>query len=611
MKSLCAVLAATIFILVSTNSAVGKSHDHSQQAQKPNVIVIITDDQGYGDLGYHGNEIVKTPNIDQFFGESVRATNFHVSPTCSPTRGALMTGRYTNWVGTWHTIAGRSLLFEDEKIMPQVFAENGYTTGMFGKWHLGDNYPFRPKDRGFQEVVRHGGGGITQGPDYWGNDYFDDTYWHNGELQEYEGYCTDIFFNESMKFIKANREKPFFAYIALNAAHGPFHVPEEYYNLYQNEDQLLERQKRFYGMITNIDDNLKRLDDQLEKLRLAENTIVIFMTDNGTAAGFAESDGQTYGYNAGLRGTKGSEYEGGHRVPFAIRWPSGNIAGDQELDQLLAHIDLLPTLVDLADLTWTGSKDIDGKSFAPLLQNENEEWKDRTLIVDSQRLLSLVKWRKSAVMDATWRLVNGQELYNINQDIGQTNDVAAEHPEVVARLRERYERWWGSLKEQRVNERYAYIKAGTKYENPVRISSHDMHIYPYKNAWHQHGALEAVLGNGTLKVEIAQEGNYRISLRRYPRESGLSFNQNVPAKEETVAVNQPMPASNNQITMKEATLYLADIDETKPITNNNEEVDFEAYIPAGKYDMVATLQDEENRVYPAYYVYIERLDDEH
>ncbi len=609
MKLHDAVLAAAIFILVSTNSAVGKNHDHSQLAQKPNVIVIITDDQGYGDLGYHGNEIVKTPNIDRFFRESVRATNFHVSPTCSPTRGALMTGRYTNRVGTWHTIAGRSLLFEDEKIMPQVFAENGYTTGMFGKWHLGDNYPFRPKDRGFQEVVRHGGGGITQGPDYWGNDYFDDSYWHNGELQEYEGYCTDVFFTESMKFIEANQEKPFFAYIALNAAHGPFHVPEKYYNLYQNEDQLLDRQKRFYGMITNIDDNLKRLDDQLEELGLVENTIIIFMTDNGTAAGFMESDGQVYGYNAGLRGTKGSEYEGGHRVPFAIRWPGGNIAADKELDQLLAHIDLLPTLVDLADLTWTGSEDIDGQSFAPLLQNENEEWEDRTLIVDSQRILSLVKWRKSAVMDATWRLVNGQELYNIKQDLGQTNNVAAEHPEVVARLRESYERWWGSLQEQRVNQRYAYIKAGTKYENPVRISSHDMHIYPYKNAWHQHGALDAVQGKGILKVEIAREGNYRISLRRYPRESGLSFNQHVPAREETVEVNQPMPNSNNQITMKEATLYLADIDETKPIGDDDNEVDFEAYIPAGKYDMVATLRDEENRVYPSYYVYIERMDD--
>ena len=604
-------LRASIFVIIllfSTAKVFGGRRTHSQIAQKPNVIVIITDDQGYGDLGYHGNNILNTPTIDQFFRESVRATNFHVSPTCSPTRGALMTGRYTNRVGTWHTIAGRSLLFEDETILPQIFAQNGYATGMFGKWHLGDNYPFRPEDRGFQEVVRHGGGGITQGPDYWGNDYFDDTYWHNGEPQQYEGYCTDVFFEESLKFIEASQEKPFFAYIATNAAHGPFHVPEEYYNLYKDEAQLLERQKRFYGMITNIDQNLKRLEDRLKELGLAENTILIFMTDNGTAAGYTESDGQVYGYNAGLRGTKGSEYEGGHRVPFAIRWPDGNIAENKEVDQLLAHIDLLPTLVDLADLTWVESKAIDGESFAPLLREETSQWEDRTLIVDSQRILNLVKWRKSAVMDASWRLINGQELYNIDEDLGQTNDVAAQHPEVVARLRESYNKWWVSLQEQRVNQRYAYIEAGTPYENPVRISSHDMQIYPYKNAWHQHGALEAVLGKGILKVEIANTGRYRISLRRYPRESGLSFNQHVSPKKETIEISDPMPASNNQITMKEATLYLADIDKTKPILNN-EEIDFEEYLFAGKYDMVATLTDDKGRVYPSYYVYIERVGD--
>lgn len=601
--------AIPLILLLSATVVLGRNSHLSQAAQKPNVIVIITDDQGYGDLAYHGNEIIKTPAMDQFFRESVRATNFHVSPTCTPTRGALMTGRYTNRVGTWHTIAGRSLLFEDEKILPQIFAENGYATGMFGKWHLGDNYPFRPEDRGFQEVVRHGGGGITQGPDYWGNDYFNDTYWHNGEPQEYEGYCTDVFFTEGMKFIEANQEKPFFAYISTNAPHGPFHVPEEDYNRYKDEEGLLERQKRFYGMITNIDRNLERLEDQLQKLGLADNTIVIFMTDNGTAAGYAERDGQIYGYNAGLKGTKGSEYEGGHRVPFAIRWPGGRIDGDKEINQLLAHIDLLPTLVDLAGLTWVENNEIDGRSFALLLLEETNEWEARTLIVDSQRTLNLVKWRKSAVMDDTWRLINGQELYNINKDPGQTNDVAADHPEVEARLQESYNKWWALLMEQKVNERYAYIKAGTPYENPVRISSHDMHIYPYKNAWHQHGALDAVGGNGILKVEIAHEGRYRISLRRYPRESGLSFNQEVPAKEGSIEISAPMPKSNNQINIKEATLYLADISTTKPVMNNEAEVDFEGFIPAGKYDMTAILRDDEGRMYPSYYVYIEKIND--
>jgi len=604
-----AVFSALALIIFCVNVVRGGDKNPPQSSQKPNVIIVITDDQGYGDLGFHGNDIVKTPNIDQFFKESVHASNFHVSPTCSPTRGALMTGRYTNRVGPWHTIAGRSFLFEDEKILPQVFAENGYATGMFGKWHLGDNYPFRPEDRGFQEVVRHGGGGITQGPDYWGNDYFDDTYWHNGELQKYEGYCTDVFFEESLKFIEKNKDAPFFTYIALNAAHGPFHVPEEYYNIYKDNDELLERQKRFYGMITNVDDNMKRLEESLDALGIADNTIMIFMTDNGTAAGYAKREGKEFGYNAGLRGTKGSEYEGGHRVPFAIRWKNGGIQENKKLDQLLAHIDVLPTLVELAELTGTITKRLDGRSFAHLLKGKTNHWKERTLIVDSQRTLNLVKWRKSAVMDDTWRLINGEELYNIREDLGQRNNVAAEYPEVVARLQESYNKWWTSLEEQGVNQRYAYIKAGTPYENPLRISAHDMHIYPFKNAWHQNGALQSVSRTGILKLEIVEGGKYKISLRRYPRESALSFNEVVSAGEASLEVSDPMPASNNKIKIKEAILYLADISASKPIKGEEEEVVFEKFIPAGKYDMTAMLKDEMDRMYPSYYVYIEKIDE--
>src|SRR5690606_7287344 len=448
--------------------------------------------------------------------------NFHVSPTCAPTRGALMTGRYTNRVGTWHTIAGRSLLFEDETLLPQVFAQNGYATGMFGKWHLGDNYPFRPEDRGFQEVVRHGGGGVKQGPDYWGNNYFDDTYWHNGTPQKYEGYVTDVFFEESLKFIENNRDRPFFLYLATNAPHSPYHVPEKYYRLYEDEENLLDGQKRFYGMITNIDDNFGRLLEQLEKLEIADHTILIFMTDNGTAEGYVERENAVYGFNAGMRGRKGSEYDGGHRVPFAIRWPAG-LPGDRNLDQLLAHIDVLPTLVDLAGLRFTARKPLDGRSFAPLLHAPTANWPARTLITDSQRELSLVKWKKSAVLDDNWRLVNGKELYNIRKDPGQQTDVAAAHPEVVTRLRESYNRWWTSLEEQQVSQRYAYIKAGSPYENPVRLSAHDMQIYPISNSWHQHGALTGATRQGVMKIEIVADGTYRTSLRRYPRESGLSF----------------------------------------------------------------------------------------
>ena len=191
----------------------------------PNVVLVVTDDQGYGDLGCHGNPILRTPNLDALYRRSVRLTDFHVGPTCAPTRASLMTGRYCNRTGVWHTIMGRSLLRRDEVTMADVFAAGGYRTGIFGKWHLGDNYPYRPQDRGFHEVLIHGGGGVGQTPDAWGNDYFDDTYLHNGTPEKFSGYCTDVWFDGAMRFIEDNRDRPFFAYLATNAPHSPYRVP--------------------------------------------------------------------------------------------------------------------------------------------------------------------------------------------------------------------------------------------------------------------------------------------------------------------------------------------------------------------------------------------------
>ncbi|MHC4214116.1 MAG: sulfatase-like hydrolase/transferase, partial [Planctomycetota bacterium] len=247
----------------------------------PNVVLVITDDQGYGDLSCHGNKILKTPNLDKLYSQSTRLRDFHVNPTCSPTRAALMTGRYCNRTGVWHTIMGRSLLRKDEVTMADVFRDSGYRTGIFGKWHLGDNYPFRPMDRGFDDVLVHRGGGIGNTQDYWGNDYFDDSYFRNSKPEKFEGYCTDVWFAEAMKFIEANKDRPFFCYLTTNAPHGPFRVPEKYSQPYKNKGIVAN----FYGMIANIDENFGRLEAKLKELELDDDTILIFMTDNGTAAG--------------------------------------------------------------------------------------------------------------------------------------------------------------------------------------------------------------------------------------------------------------------------------------------------------------------------------------
>lgn len=581
--------------------------------KKPNVIIVMTDDQGRGDLGCYGNTIIKTPTIDKLYNEGVHLDNFHVSTTCAPTRAALLTGRHTNRLNCFHTIAGRSLLFEDEVLLSEVLAQNGYATGMFGKWHLGENYPFRPEDRGFQKVVRHGGGGITQGPDYWGNNYFDDTYWVRNQnetttnTQAFKGYCTDVFFDEAKDFITTNKDQPFFAYISPNAPHGPLNLPMEYYKLYEKETELTENHKRFYGMVTNIDDNIKQLQNLLKKMKIDRNTILIFMTDNGTGAGRPQKlKGKKVGFDGGLRGHKGSQYEGGHRVPFIMYWPDGNITGGKTVDNLLAHFDLLPTMVDLLGLRMPHTKPLDGKSFVPLLKDPNYDWENRILYADTQRLQNLVKGRNYTVMDNQYRLVDGKELYDINKDLAQKNNIIKEYPEEAERLAVGYEKWWDSFDAPVLNSKYAYIKVGSSYENPSRISVHDMLTGRLNRAWHQYGIAKADRANGRWKIEVVEEGDYKISLRRFPRESNLAINDTFPSESKIKELQVTMPAAV-KTNFKKGYLYVADFKAEKLIKKGDEEVVFKMKLPKGKFDLEASLFDSEDRVFPAYYLYIEKI----
>jgi hypothetical protein len=352
-------------------------------------------------------------------------------------------------------------------------------------------------------------------------------------------------------------------------------------------------------MITNIDDNFKVLEEKLDDLNLTDNTILIFTTDNGTASGRAT-------YDAGLRGQKGSEYEGGHRVPLFIRWPNGQLTGGKDIDKLVAHYDLLPTFVDLLGLDFNPVKPLDGTSLKPLLYNKDTKWPNRILYMDTQRLQNLVKYRKYSVMDDNWRLVNGNELYNMKEDLSQTKNVIEQHPEVVAKLAEGYERWWQSFMDEGVNERYAYIKVGSPHENPTRISSHDMLTGKFSMMWHQYGATTAIQATGRWKIDFVESGNYKISLCRFPRESGLAINDTFPALEKPVELQQSMPASVKS-DFEQACLYVADIEKSIKIEKGQKEVSFIGQIPAGKYDMEAQLIDSQNRVHPAYYVYIEKL----
>lgn len=604
--------------LMTTFNVYATCNPNSDKIKLPNIVLVITDDQGKNDIACEGNIYIKTPNIDKFYNESVRLTDFHVSTTCAPSRSSIMTGRHTDRLNCYHTIAGRSIVFADEVFLPQILAQNGYATGMFGKWHLGDNYPSRPMDRGFQTVVRHGGGGETQTPDYWENDYFDDTYWTNGTPKKYKGYCTDVFFEEAIKFIKASRDanKPFFCYLSTNAPHEPHNVPLKYYDMYK-DTKISDTNKRMYGMITNIDDNFKVLRDDLEKWGLANNTILIFMTDNGT------SGGQRV-YTAGMRGQKGSEYEGGHRTPFYIKWPAGNIGGGKDINTLVAHYDLFPTFVDLLGLHYHSAKPLDGKSMVPLLKAVQSgvsdvankgtsivakaaNWPNRILFMDTQRMMDLCKYRKYTVMDQSWRLVNGDELYDMRTDLAQKHNVYKEHPEVVARLAEGYEHWWSSIMSEKVDQRYAPIVLGTPFENPSRLTAHDIHTAKLGRAWNQNGVRHPDLGvHGYWKVNIATTGKYKISLRHFPRSSGLAINATFPGQKPDRRFESLFVASTKD-DFKSVFMTIGGFSKTAIIPEGAEEVSFTTEIGEGNYDLDAELIDSEGRTFPAYYVYVELL----
>ena len=409
--------------------------------KRPNVLFIITDDQGYGDIGCHGNPVLSTPNLDRMARESVQLDNHHHDPLCSPSRAALLTGQYAARNGVWHVIQGRHLLHPDALTMADHFSANGYRTGMFGKWHLGDNYPFAPRFRGFDEALCLRGGGVGELPDYWGNNYFDDTYFRNGEPLPGSGYCTDVFFAAASEFISKHRETPFFVYLATNAMHAPFLVDDCYCAPYL-ERGLPDSRAQFYGMIANFDENLGRLFQQLQALDLAENTIVVFTSDHGTAAGFDPATGA--GFNAGMRGVKGSVYEGGHRVSFFLRWP-GNLPAERSISQPTAHIDVLPTLLDLCGIQAENAAALDGLSLAPLMRGEIDGLPDRAIVIQLQPD-NPQKWHHTALIKGRWRLINGKELYDVETDPGQTRDLSAESPPVVDALREDYDRWWLTCK---------------------------------------------------------------------------------------------------------------------------------------------------------------------
>ncbi|MGF1585583.1 MAG: arylsulfatase [Bacteroidales bacterium] len=564
----------------------GLATSAQEDTQKPNVIIILTDDQGYGDIASHGHPHVITPNMDRLRDLSVRLENFHVDPTCAPSRASLMTGRYSARAGVWHTVNGRNLLREDETTLAEVFHEAGYRTGIFGKWHLGDSYPYAARFRGFDEAIVHGAGGVGQTPDFWGNDYFEDHYNHNGDWRRFQGYCTDVWFSEALRFIGESKEQPFFLYLPTNAAHQTRpHVPERYQDIYKDINTS-DRLKIFWGMITNIDDNLGVMMDRLENWRLLDNTILIFIGDNGTCMGpniWPENERADWSdlYNNGMRGSKGSHYDGGHRVFGYVYFPSAGIEGGREINQITAHIDLMPTLMELCDIPKPANVKFDGTSLVPLLTGTYKEWPDRTLFVHNQRVVDPIKWKETSVMTDRWRLIDKTQLYDIKRDPGQQNNIIENHPDVAEKLSLEYDLWWDDIGRRFHEITPLYI--GAEQQNPVQLNAHDW-IMDELPPWNQPHIMERPKSNGPWRVRVADAGRYTFTLMERPEVAGF-----------------PLSATT-------ARLYIENmVDETKPVMIGATAVKFEVELVAGDTEIKTWLIDDDGTSRGAYFVEVKRL----
>ena len=496
----------------------------SQERSHPNVILIMTDDQGYGDFGFTGNEQIKTPTLDKLAKESLRFKNFYVSPVCAPTRASLMTGRYSLRTGIRDTYNGGAIMASNEITIAEMLKQANYISGVFGKWHLGDNYPSRPNDQGFDESLIHLSGGMGQVGDfttYYKGDrsYFDPELWHNGEKESYDGYCSDIFTDNAISFIEKNKEVPFFCYLSFNAPHTPLQVPDEYYELYANIDPSItfnkdnssevgmseknkEDARKVYAMVTNIDDNIKRVLDKLKELRLEENTILIFMTDNGP---------QQLRYVSGMKGLKGSVYRGGTRTPFLLRYPA-MIKGNRDINVLAAHLDVLPTLAHLCQVKTPENKLLDGRNLVPIINDKKLNWKNRSLFSYWTRRFPEL-YDNIAIQNHEYKLVGRTnynaaiqdfELYNILEDPNEQNNIVSSNIEIANGLKSELDNIYGELikSDNLINK--PLISVGNKRENPIILNRNDAD--GERGIWNQ----EEIFGKWNVQIE---EGLYNIKFK--------------------------------------------------------------------------------------------------
>lgn len=584
-------------------------------AKRPNVIVVMTDDQGYGELSVHGNPILKTPHLDKLHSQSLRLTDFHVAPMCTPTRGQLLTGVDAARNAAINVSAGRTMLRASLPTMADFFKSNGYRTGIFGKWHLGDNYPFRPQDRGFEETLWFPSSHINSVPDYWNNDYFDDTFMVNGKRKVMPGYCTDVYFEEAMKWMKkkANAGEPFLTYIPTNAPHGPHWAPEKELNqarkameghaLPQIGEAGRESFAGYLGMILNVDNNMGRLMEFLAKENLADDTILVYQTDNGSTFG------ERY-FNAGMRGRKTQLWEGGHRVPFFLRWPGGDLGKPRDIDGVTQVQDVLPTLMDLCGVVPSAAPKFDGISLAPVFKGQSDSApEDRMVVINYSRMpvgfefagpdSPSVMYREGAgVLWGPWRLLEDKKLYNLEKDPVQKNDVIKQHPEVAAKMSAFLDDWWDEV-EGIANEPQLTI-IGHKAENPSMLTACEwLDVFVDQQGQIRRGVEK----NGWWELEVAEAGIYEFELRRWPREADTEIVAGLPAIQLTAGDRGPGAA----LPIKSARIQIGRESQSKQVNPTDKSVTFTYELEAGPTRLYTWFEKSRRvGITGAYYVYVNK-----
>ncbi len=531
-------------------------------AERPNVVFILSDNQSYYEMSCHGHADIKTPHIDRLADQSVEFTNFHAPPFCSPSRAVILTGRYAMRSGVFTTIAGRSILHKDEKTLPQFLKPHGYHCAIFGKWHLGFSYPYRPQDRGFDEVFVHGGGGVGQMEDYFGNTLFDTTYIHNGEVSPSKGYCTDVLFDRAMDYVEAQHKgkKPFFCYVSTPVTHSPHHGPKEL--VAQLKAQGIQGNVQLYAQVQNLDANIGRMMKKIDELGLVENTILVYASDQGM-----NDRGAPHGDNR-----KGLGYDPAHHVPFMLRLPG---AKPKVVKRLAGMIDFFPTILDLCGIKKPDN--VDGISLKPLLVGKKGYPEDRTLIIQCPRSRQATKWRNSAVKTDRWRLVNGAKLYDVTVDPRQNEDLAGKHPNIVNQLRNAYEAYWADLPNQ-ATTLSRHLLGHPDCRDEVALNGMDW--YRGGSPWNN-GAYNRP-SSGAWAVTLSEKGRYQFECRRFPRAAG-----------------KPAGASGAEIKIGDRTVK-TDLDE------GAKKATFELTLEAGDYDLEAWFANGKKR-FGALWVYVKKL----